>query len=54
MFEIEPAFIKELGCMRKHAIEHLKWYLQLFTHYNCLYEPNNLKLFHFFWREAHD
>ena len=40
--------------MRKNAIEYLKWCLQLFAHFNCLYDPQILKVFHFFWREAHD
>lgn len=54
MFEIQPVFIKELGSFRKRAIDYLKWVLQLLGHFNCLYDQSTLKLFHFFWREAHD
>jgi hypothetical protein len=36
--------------MRKHAVLYLKWILQILTHYNCLYDPQILKVFHFYWR----
>lgn len=54
MIEIEQVFIKNLGSLRKNAIEHLKWVLEILGHYKCLYDPTILKLFHYFWREAHD
>ena len=54
MPELATFFLKELSGYRRESINYLKDVLWLLSHFNSLWNPEVLKVFHYFWREAHD
>lgn len=54
MPELAPYFFAELSGLRKEVIPYLKDCMAILAHHNCLWNPDMLKVWHFYWREAHD
>jgi hypothetical protein len=40
--------------VRRTACEYVEWVGELMQCYSILWEPNHIKLFNYFWREALD